>query len=212
MVLLLMGVCIAALGNSSSPPKPAPVAAAKSPTTAPTAAAATPTASAQPAPPKAPSFGDGFHQVGVDIQPGLYRTRRPSSGCYWERMRDFAGGLDSISGNDNTDGPAVVEILPADKGFKSIRCGTWTQDVSAITADRQHMGEGTFIVGTDVEPGTYRSTGGAGCYWEREASFTHGGVNSILANDNVDGPTVVAIAATEKGFKSVRCGTWSKAG
>jgi hypothetical protein len=201
VALLAIG-CGSTAQNPSTTPAGTPTAA--------TAAASAPVKT--PAPPKVPSFGDGVHQVGVDIQPGLYRTRQPSPACYWARLRDFSGGLDSIVANDNTDGPAVVEILATDKGFRSERCGTWTQDVSAITPDRQHMGEGTFIVGTDIEAGTYRSSGGSGCYWEREANFAHGGVDSILANDNVDGPAVVTIAATDKGFKSARCGTWTKVG
>lgn len=35
---------------------------------------------------KANSFGDGTHEVGVDIQPGKYKTKGPAgeASCYWE--------------------------------------------------------------------------------------------------------------------------------
>jgi hypothetical protein len=75
---------------------------------------------------KATSFGDGVWRVGADIQPGTYRATDTRE-CYWERMRDFGSGLDSIIANENVNGPAVVTIAPSDAGFKSVRCGTWTK-------------------------------------------------------------------------------------
>jgi hypothetical protein len=71
------------------------------------------------------------------------------------------------------------------------------------------FGEGIKIVGTDIAPGTYRSRGGSGCYWERLRGFG-GSVDDIIANDNVTGPTVVIIKGTDKGFSSRRCGTWTQ--
>jgi len=153
-------------------------------------------------------FGDGIHIVGRDIQPGTYRTRSASDGCYYVRLSGFDGSLDQILASENTDSPAVVTIEPADKGFKSSRCATWTQDLSAITASRVTFGDGIFIVGTDIEPGTYRSTGQSGCYYVRLSGFD-GSLDQILASENTDSPAVVTIEPVDKGFKSSRCGTWT---
>lgn len=71
-----------------------------------------------------PSFGEGTFRVGIDIQPGLYRTEG-SDTCYWERLSGFSGSFDDIIANSNPDGPTLVEILPSDIGFSSQRCGTW---------------------------------------------------------------------------------------
>ncbi|MGI8824990.1 MAG: hypothetical protein ACR2JC_04970 [Chloroflexota bacterium] len=68
------------------------------------------------------------------------------------------------------------------------------------------------MVGTDVLPGTYRSSGQAPCYWEREKEFGGSTRDSVLANDNTNGSAVVAILATDKGFKSSNCGTWTRIG
>jgi hypothetical protein len=155
-----------------------------------------------------PHFGDGTFKVGTDIQPGTYRTRIGSVGCYYERMKDFSNGVDSILDNDNTDSPAVVTILATDAGFKSSNCGTWTQDVTRITKSQTSFSDGIYIVGTDIQPGTYKSSGETGCYWERMANFT-GGIDTILANDNTDSTAIVTISATDAGFKSSNCGTWS---
>ncbi len=63
------------------------------PTTQPTKAQTpTPTPTQAPTPTPTPSFasfGDGTYQVGKDIQPGTYRTRTGSTGCYYERLSGF---------------------------------------------------------------------------------------------------------------------------
>ncbi len=109
-----------------------------------------------------PNFGDGTHQVGQDIQAGTYRTRKGSAGCYYARLSGFSGDFGEILANDNTSDPAVVTIQETDAGFESKRCGTWTQDLSPITQSTTSLKDGAYIVGTDIEPGTYRSSGGSG--------------------------------------------------
>ncbi|MDG4864309.1 hypothetical protein P8605_39820 [Streptomyces sp. T-3] len=71
-------------------------------------------------------------------------------------------------------------------------------------------GEGDFQVGSDVKPGTYRTTGNTDgmCYWER-AKDSKGELESILANDNVAGTSYVTIAAGDKLFKSSGCKDWT---
>lgn len=77
------------------------------------------------------------------------------------------------------------------------------------------FGNGTYVVGKDVEPGTYQvqvprgANGVHDCYWER--TTPQGGT---IANDFVtfapQGPIVTVY--TGEGFVSERCGTWSKVG
>jgi hypothetical protein len=161
--------------------------------------------------PQKPSFGDGTYQVGTDIQPGTYRTRDGSLNCYWERLKDFNGDLNSILANGNTSAPAIVTIERTDAGFNSQGCGTWTQDLSAITESKTSFGAGAYIVGTDIEPGTYRNSGGTNCYYERLRGF-NGGMNAVITNGITSNPSIVTIAPTDAGFQSNGCGTWTKAG
>lgn len=156
-----------------------------------------------------PRFGDGTHRVGEDIQSGTYRTREGSSNCYYARLSGFSGELDEILSNENTSAPAVVTIRETDAGFQSRGCGTWTQDITQTTESTTSFNDGMFIIGTDIEPGTYRNTGQSGCYYARLSGFT-GDLSTIISNDNVDEQTIVTIAASDKGFKSNRCGTWEK--
>lgn len=70
-------------------------------------------------------------------------------------------------------------------------------------------GDGVYIVGDDIKPGTYRSTDNSGCYWQRSSSLK-GDFESIIANGNVDGSAVITIAASDKGFTSTGCNDWKK--
>jgi len=157
------------------------------------------------------TFGGGTLVVGKDIQAGTYRTRHDRSGCYFARLKGFSGTLGDIIANDNTDAPVVVTILATDAGFQSTRCDTWSSDLSAITTSQTSFGDGDLIVGTDMVPGTYRNTTSTGCYYARLSGFGHT-LGDIVANDNTDAQAVVTIAASDKGFESTRCGTWTKIG
>ena len=162
-----------------------------------------------PTPDSHPHFGDGTYVVGKDIKPGTYRTRVGSSGCYYERLSGFGGSLGEIIANDNTDYPAIVTIDPTDKGFKSQDCGTWTQDISQITKSKTTFPDGMYIVGTDIQPGTYKNSGQASCYYSRLSNFSDAGTDGIISNDNTDNAAIVTIDSTDAGFKSSSCGTWT---
>lgn len=211
---------------------PDPAAEAATPTTTPTVEPTpeatpepTPEPTAEPTPEPTPdptpeptpeptfaSFEDGTWEVGVDIDPGTYRLQSPASFCYWERLRGFSGDLDDIIANENVmDAFAVVTIGKNDAGFSSSGCGEWTKDLSQVTFDREHIDmDGTYIVGTDIKPGKWKSAGGEFCYWARLKSFS-GTLSSILANDNVfGGSTIVTIRSTDKGFETRGCGVWER--
>jgi hypothetical protein len=155
------------------------------------------------------TFTDGTFQVGSDIQPGIYRTQTDSSGCYYARLKGFSGTTDDILANNLTDYPAIVTIFPSDKGFISQNCGTWTTDLSQITTSKTTFDNGMFIVGIDIQPGTYKNTGSSGCYYARLHGFSNS-TYDIIANNLTDHAAIVTISASDKGFESTRCGTWTK--
>jgi hypothetical protein len=154
------------------------------------------------------TFGDGTYIVGKTVAPGSYRAPGGSN-CYWERDRNFSGGDNSIIANDTPAGPTLTTISPSDKGFQTSGCGRWTSNLSRITKSKTTFGQGEFIVGTDIDPGTYTSRGGSDCYWERDNSFGQGD-NSIIANDTPTGTTVVTISPSDKEFASSGCATWKR--
>jgi len=161
--------------------------------------------------PTPPHFGNGTFDVGSDIAPGTYRTRTNTTGCYWERRAGSSGDLSEIVENDSTNVSAIVTIARTDRAFKSERCGPWTADLSPVTPSKTASFKGgTYIVGTDIAPGTWRSSGGDGCYWERLRGFS-GSSEDIIDNDFADGAAIATIPRTDRGFHDTeRCGTWTK--
>jgi hypothetical protein len=85
--------------------------------------------------------------------------------------------------------------------------------------------DGTWRVGVDIQPGTYRAPGGPPatppynwdswaklCRWARLSGFggTRGETIAGIASPGslAGGPQVVTIASTDAGFRSSGCGTW----
>lgn len=69
--------------------------------------------------------------------------------------------------------------------------------------------DGTWEVGVDIEPGTYRNSGSEGCYWERLDGFS-GDSSYRIANGFPDGdPDIVTILPSDAGFHSEDCGRWT---
>jgi hypothetical protein len=77
-----------------------------------------------------------------------------------------------------------------------------------------NFGDGTYVVGKEVLPGTYKTTGSANgfpCYWAR-LKDTSGDFNAIITNGNPTGPTTVTISQSDGAFQTVGCNTWQKVG
>lgn len=83
-----------------------------------------------PPPPPGPQTSidsDGTYAVGVDIQPGVYRTAGPVNGsrnCYYKRLASFNSS--DIIDNEGAKGPQVVEIMASDTAFSTSNCQPWT--------------------------------------------------------------------------------------
>jgi len=154
-----------------------------------------------------PTFDDGFHVVGADIQPGRYILEQASEGCYWARLRDVAGGLPSIIANDSAVGQVVVDILATDAAFQSVGCGTWIAYLGAYPTSS--FADGKWVVPTQVATGRWQAPGGAGCYWARLRDFADT-VDSVIASQVKRGPVVVDIEPGDEGFESKRCGPWTR--
>lgn len=73
-------------------------------------------------------------------------------------------------------------------------------------------GDGTFLVGTDIESGQYRNsgTGSLGmCYWAR-LSGTSGDFDELITNGLTEGQTVVTIRDSDVAFETQSCGEWTR--
>jgi hypothetical protein len=68
--------------------------------------------------------------VGVDIQPGNYRTTGPVAGaakCYWARMKSASAQVSDVISAGMPAGPATVTIMATDKAFQTAGCAEWTK-------------------------------------------------------------------------------------
>lgn len=133
--LVFFGSCVNLLsGNDNSSTTPSPTATvtvtevAEPDATEGFTEAPTPKKTAPPKPTIESTMSEGTYEIGVDAQAGRYKTVVPSdsSNCYWERLKDDRGGLNSIIANENLDAGARASITVR-KGefFNSSDCGTW---------------------------------------------------------------------------------------
>ena len=69
------------------------------------------------------------------------------------------------------------------------------------------MGDGDWIVGTDITPGVYAAPGGPFCYWARLSGFS-GSLDEVIANGIATSRAIVEITPSDKGFETSDCGRW----
>lgn len=76
-------------------------------------------------------------------------------------------------------------------------------------------GDGTYVVGVDILPGTYRaqgpSTEGGSCYWSR-LSDTTGDFDAIIANGGSQGPVTLTVKESDAAVQTSGCTGWAKVG
>lgn len=108
-------------------------------------------------------------------------------------------------------GPAVtstaVTRVPVPGPTRTVQVRvTYTPPVAAA------FGDGTQVVGTDIQPGVYHSDGHGdlgSCYWARLKSLT---TSDIIDNGNISGPTTIQVQSGDKALETSGGCTWSKTG
>lgn len=159
------------------------------------------------------TFGDGIWIVGVDIQPGTYRTDASPGWCYAERLSGFGGTLDEITANELSFDPLIVTIKATDAGFSSEDCDLWTNDTTPRTiSPTAGFSDGDWVVGSEVAPGLWRNSDSSGwCYWERLSGFSWE-LGDIITNGLSYDIQTVRIEPEDRGFHALDCGTWTYLG
>lgn len=142
----------------------------------------------------------GTYLVGTDIRPGIYRGEAGYDlldSCYWARLKDLSGSLDSILANDNSIGQFYTQVKDTDKALETACRLTLLDPLPGPPAEfPQSLLPGTYLVDIDISPGTYRGQAGddimQSCYWARLKDVA-GDLDSILANDNANGQYYVEV-------------------
>lgn len=117
----------------------------------------------------------------------------------------IAGCAAVFAGCGGSNGPAttVTTTVPAETKTVTVTAAPPRAPGPKTTIES----DGTFMVGTDIAPGTYRSAGKYGCYWARLRSLD---TNDIIDNNVNDGPQVVQILPTDRAFMTKNCAAWHK--
>lgn len=176
---------------------------------------------------------DGVWVVaGVDVVPGIYRTvdeQVPDGmnggilfdeSCAFGQYSDADGGLDALIAGGTADGGRPTVTLSDGQLFRSEHCGAWqlvdegdlfeAPDVAPTT-----VGDGMWLVGEDLRPGTYRTdaefTGeyveGAFCGYEVDSTWTDWDAEVLVVEFAGPGPGEVMLETGQQ-FVSSECGTW----
>ena len=77
-------------------------------------------------PPPVDETSDGQYLVGREIKPGLWHTAGGDA-CYYERLRDLNGGIDSIITNDNITGPTTINVRSTDMAVSFAGDCVWSR-------------------------------------------------------------------------------------
>ncbi|MFJ9557634.1 hypothetical protein ACIRPH_27815 [Nocardiopsis sp. NPDC101807] len=77
------------------------------------------------------TIGDGIHQVGSGIAPGVYTTDGPNPDdllpmCYYARLSGLSGEFDEIITNNNIEGPGTLEVAESDAALELSGGCEWT--------------------------------------------------------------------------------------
>lgn len=152
--------------------------------------------------------------AGLEQQAAQYKSAMETAN---ERATGAIGQVSSLESEnaqlttqvDNLQGQ--VRGLEADvrhwKGKATAQAHANGYSVNAVSS----FGDGTWRVGEEIQPGTYRAPGGGLCYWERLSGFS-GNLGDIITNDFGTKNGTVTIASSDVGFHTEDCGTWKKIG
>lgn len=112
-------------------------------------------------------------------------------------------------------GPTVtVQASPPASSSSSGSSGSSSSSGSTGSSDSTSssgtsFSAGTYEVGTEIQPGNYRTSGSDWCYWERLTS-NDGEFESIIANGNEDGPSSVSVKSSDAYVSFSGTCTWTK--
>ena len=164
-------------------------------------------------------FGPGTYLVRSEIQVGRYKAEVASGsfGCSWSRLSETDGELSSVIAIALvTEGQTYVTIKESDYAFETSGCTDFfLHAAGSPQADPglRQMGAGTYLVGSEVQPGVYRAQvapGSFGCSWSR-LSETDGELDSVIAIDLIlEGQTYVTIEETDFAFETSGCTNWEQ--
>jgi hypothetical protein len=145
-------------------------------------------------------------QAAQQAPPNQATPRKPKKSKKWPWivgitfafvMGMVVGGNNSGSTSTTAASPTSTSAVPATPAAAAPS----TQAPAAPAGPKTQFGDGTYLVGTDIAEGSYKSTGPRPsavpiCYWARMKDDS-GSVTSILANNTSQGATRLTVKKGE---------------
>ena len=158
------------------------------------------------------SFGPGKFTVGRDVKPGIYRSKaivKSGSNCFWKITTTGSNGNEIIA-IDNSRGGILTLNLLTGMDLETNRCGTFVKGslTTARGTPRTTVGNGIWLVGIDMEPGTYRvdkDIFGKSCYLKIYTAGSN--LEDLVAIENFTRGTPSATLEIGEEFYNNGCGT-----
>lgn len=133
------------------------------------------------------------------------------------RIGFLEGRIDDLDIDQQRVQELETSLAEAEAELESIREFAEEAEQAQAQAEAESeatgFGGGTHVVGTDIQPGTYRTDGPTGgvpfCYWARLSGLS-GELGDIITNGNTEGPTTVQIQESDVAFESQFCRTWQR--
>jgi hypothetical protein len=145
----------------------------------------------------------------------IVETERDAALSSYASLKSKYDTLQSgISGRESTVSAREAEVSKADAAVKAAEAAVKKREDAVTGAEKTKaantVADGTWTVGSDIEPGTYRAAAAVGstCYWGIYQSGTNG--SKIIENDIPGGGRPVVTLSPGQDFNSTRCGKWEK--
>lgn len=143
----------------------------------------------------------------VEIQRDQYRERLNSR----EQKRKTAEATAArLKAEQDAANRKLVEDALAEQKRQADAAAAQQAAAAAAEAARNGIdGDGVYAIGTDKNPGRYKTSGApTGCYWQISPDPN---MSDIIENNFGDGVAYVQLSAGQY-FKTADCGSWTKVG
>lgn len=160
-----------------------------------------------------PKASDAY--VALDQQKSATEAERESARSDYSGLKTkYDALLNGITARENTVSQRETAVTTAESTLKDDQAAVKKREDAVSAVEQQKaantVGDGTWVVGKDIEAGTYRANTAVDstCYWGIYQSGTNG--SQIIENDLPGGGRPSVVLAAGQDFKSSRCGTWTK--
>jgi hypothetical protein len=151
---------------------------------------------------------------GVAVAPGVPESDLRAAQQQTEQLRDelqtAQATIDDYESREQQiqDRAAELDTRKSQLDQRAADLDARAEEIKAAEAEFEANtipGTGTFLVGEDIKPGTYFTSGASGCYWARLSGTTG---SDILDNGFAEGPTTLTILSSDDAFHTERCPDW----